>query len=54
MKGGLPLREALPNFAVDPLRAVARLTQADNGTVISDFPVADPWDKSRKPRERIL
>jgi phospholipid/cholesterol/gamma-HCH transport system ATP-binding protein len=33
---------------------VVRLTQADNGTVISDFVTSDPWDKRRIPREQIL
>jgi len=41
-------------FETNPLRAVARLTHADDDTVLSDFRVSDPWDKSRKPRERIL
>jgi len=33
---------------------VTRLTMADNGTVFSDYPFADPWDKRREPRERVL
>jgi hypothetical protein len=33
---------------------VRRLTKADNGTVFSDFVTADPWDKHRRPNERIL
>lgn len=53
-EGRIAFTGSVAEFAINPLRAVARLTQADNGTEISDFPVADPWDKSRKPRERIL
>jgi phospholipid/cholesterol/gamma-HCH transport system ATP-binding protein len=33
---------------------VRRLTKADNGTIFSDFVTADPWDRRRQPRERIL
>jgi len=33
---------------------VRRLTKADNGTVFSNFVTADPWDRHRQPRERIL
>ncbi len=53
-EGRIAFTGSVAEFEINPLRAVARLTHADNGTVISDFPVADPWDKSRKPRERIL
>lgn len=53
-EGRIAFTGSVAEFETNPLRAVARLTLADNGTVISDFPVADPWDKSRKPRERIL
>jgi phospholipid/cholesterol/gamma-HCH transport system ATP-binding protein len=53
-EGGIAFTGSVAEFEINPLRAVARLTQADNGTEISDFQVADPWDKRRKPRERIL
>ena len=53
-EGRIAFTGSVAEFETNPMRAVARLTHADNGTVISDFPVADPWDKSRKPRERIL
>jgi ABC-type antimicrobial peptide transport system ATPase subunit len=33
---------------------VRRLTKADNGTILSDFVTADPWDKRRRPHEQIL
>jgi phospholipid/cholesterol/gamma-HCH transport system ATP-binding protein len=36
------------------LPAVTNLTDAQHGTPISDFWAADPWDKSRKPKEEIL
>jgi phospholipid/cholesterol/gamma-HCH transport system ATP-binding protein len=41
-------------FEGSSLNEVVRLTHADNGTVISDFVTADPWDKRRRPREPIL
>ena len=53
-EGRIAFTGSVAEFEINPLRAVARLTRADNGTKISDFPVADPWDKSRKPREKIL
>lgn len=53
-EGRIAFTGSVAEFETNPLRAVARLTHADNGTVISDLPVADPWDKSRKPRERVL
>jgi ABC-type transporter Mla maintaining outer membrane lipid asymmetry ATPase subunit MlaF len=53
-EGRIAFTGSVDEFETNPLRAVARLTHGDNGTVISDLPVADPWDKNRKPRERIL
>ena len=53
-EGRIAFTGTVAEFETNPLRAVERLTHADNGTLISDLPVADPWDKSRKPRERIL
>ena len=41
-------------FEGSSLPAVTRLTHADNGTTISSFATSDPWDKTRRPRERIL
>jgi phospholipid/cholesterol/gamma-HCH transport system ATP-binding protein len=41
-------------FEHSSLPAVVRLTHADNGTVLSDFATADPWDKRRRPRDQIL
>jgi phospholipid/cholesterol/gamma-HCH transport system ATP-binding protein len=39
------------DFFASDLPAVTRLTQADNGTRLSDFYTPDPWSKKRKPRE---
>ena len=52
----LPFPDALQEFKVETssLPAVTRLTQADNGTIFSDYNPPDPWDKRRKPREAIL
>ncbi len=33
---------------------IVRLTHAENGTVFSDYLPADPWDKHRQARERVL
>lgn len=53
-EGRIAFAGSVAEFEINPLRAVARLTHADNGTVISDVPVLDPWDKTRQPRERVL
>jgi ABC-type transporter Mla maintaining outer membrane lipid asymmetry ATPase subunit MlaF len=53
-EGRIAFTGSVAEFETNPLRAVARLTHADNGTVISDFATSDPWDKRRLPRERIL
>ena len=53
-EGRIAFTGSVAEFETNPLLAIACLTHADNGTGISDFAVADPWDKSRKPRERIL
>ena len=45
---------SVADFAASNLREVTRLTEADNGTVFSDYATADPWDKRRQPRERVL
>jgi len=52
--GQIVFSGSVPEFESSSLPTVSRLTHADNGTVISDFPTYDPWDKSRRPRERIL
>lgn len=45
---------SVSEFEHSSLPAVVRLTHAENGTVLSDFSTADPWDKRRRPREQIL
>lgn len=45
---------SVADFESSSLPAVTHLTQADNGTVFSDYNPPDPWDKTRKPREAIL
>jgi len=52
--GRIVFRGSVSEFERSSLPAVVRLTQAENGTVISDFVTADPWDKRRRPHERIL
>jgi phospholipid/cholesterol/gamma-HCH transport system ATP-binding protein len=52
--GQIVFSGSVPEFENSSLPTVSRLTHADNGTVISDFATSDPWDKSRRPRERIL
>src|SRR5690349_17391811 len=45
---------SVSEFQHSLLPAVVRLTHAENGTILSDFATADPWDKRRRPREQIL
>lgn len=45
---------SVAEFQASTLPAVTRLTQADNGTVYSDFYTPDPWNKQRQPKEAIL
>jgi len=45
---------SVSEFEDSSLPAVVRLTHAENGTILSDFKTADPWDKRRRPREQIL
>ena len=45
---------SVDDFEASNLPEVTRLTEADNGTVFSDYATADPWDKRRQPRERVL
>lgn len=52
--GRIVFRGSVSEFERSSLPAVVRLTHAQNGTVISDFVTADPWDKRRRPREQIL
>jgi len=45
---------SVDEFQASNLPEVTRLTEADNGTIFSDFAPADPWDRRRAPRERVL
>ena len=52
--GQIVFTGSVAEFESSSLPAVTRLTNADNGTVISNFATSDPWDKRRQPSERIL
>jgi phospholipid/cholesterol/gamma-HCH transport system ATP-binding protein len=45
---------SVDQFQASTQSEVARLTHAENGTVLSDYVTSDPWDKRRQPRERLL
>lgn len=53
-EGKIVFSGTVAEFESSSLPAVTRLTHADNGTVISDYPVTDPWDKRRHPLEPVL
>ena len=53
-EGRMVFTGSVPEFEASPTPAVTRLTHADNGTVVSDYAVSDPWDKRRRPLERVL
>ncbi len=53
-EGRIVFTGSVPEFEASSVPAVTRLTHADNGTVISDYAVSDPWDKRRRPLERVL
>jgi phospholipid/cholesterol/gamma-HCH transport system ATP-binding protein len=53
-KGRIVFAGGVAEFETSSLPVVTHLTQADNGTVFSDYNPPDPWDKKRKPREAIL
>jgi phospholipid/cholesterol/gamma-HCH transport system ATP-binding protein len=52
--GRIVFTGSVTEFAASALPVVTRLTQADNGTTLSDFYTPDPWDKGRRPKETIL
>lgn len=52
--GRIVFAGSVAEFETSSLPAVTHLTQADNGTVFSDYNPPDPWDKKRIPREAIL
>ena len=53
-EGRIVFTGSVSEFEASTLPAVTRLTHADNGTVISDYFVSDPWDKRRRPLESVL
>lgn len=53
-RGKIVFTGSVAEFESSSIPEVVRLTEADNGTVISDFATTDPWDKRRQPREQIL
>jgi len=53
-RGQIIFTGSIAEFQASTLAEVTRLTEADNGTVLSDYAPANPWDKRRQPRERVL
>lgn len=52
--GRIVFTGSVSEFEASTLPVVTRLTQAENGTIFSDFYTPDPWDKERRPKETIL
>ena len=52
--GRIVFAGSVAEFEASSLPAVRRLTHSDNETVISEFATSDPWDKRRRPLERVL
>jgi phospholipid/cholesterol/gamma-HCH transport system ATP-binding protein len=52
--GEIIFSDSVEEFEASNQPEVRRLTRVDNGTVLSDFVTTDPWDKHRRPHERIL
>jgi phospholipid/cholesterol/gamma-HCH transport system ATP-binding protein len=52
--GRIVFTGSVAEFEASTLPVVTRLTQAENGTRLSDFYTTDPWDKERRPKETIL
>ena len=53
-RGQIVFTGSMAEFHASTRSEVTRLTQADNGTVFSDYAPANPWDKRRQPREKVL
>lgn len=53
-RGQIVFNGSVDEFEASSLPTVTLLTKAENGTAISDFVPSDPWDKSRRPVEKIL
>ncbi len=52
--GRIVFSGSVAEFESSSLPMVTRLTKPESGTVIAGLAVADPWDKSRQPLEKIL
>ena len=53
-EGRIVFTGSVAEFEASTLPAVIRLTHADNGTVFSSYVTSDPWDKRRRPHDRLL
>ena len=53
-QGRIVFSGSVTDFEQSSLPVVTRLTHAENGTVISDFPTTNPWNKERRPLHPIL
>jgi ABC-type transporter Mla maintaining outer membrane lipid asymmetry ATPase subunit MlaF len=53
-RGQIVFRGSAAEFEASSLPAVTLLTNAESGAPISDFLTSDPWDKTRRPAEKIL
>jgi phospholipid/cholesterol/gamma-HCH transport system ATP-binding protein len=53
-RGQVVFTGSVAEFEASSLPAVTLLTNAENGTPMSDFVTSDPWDRTRLPAERIL
>lgn len=53
-KGEIAFMGSPDEFAASALPSVTYMTQAENGTRLSDFYTPDPWSKKRRPRTPLL
>ena len=53
-EGRIVFTGSVAEFQASTLPAVIRLTHAENGTVLSNYVTSDPWDKRRRPQDRLL
>jgi len=53
-EGRIVFTGSVAEFEASSLPEVTRLTHAENGTVLSDYVTSDPWDKRRRPHDRLL
>lgn len=52
-KGVIGFSGTSEEFESSHIPSVTYLTHAENGTVFSDFYTPDPWNKKRKPKEKV-